>query len=76
MKSAGPPQQTTERPMTGVERQTRENALAIGDADLLRKLIGFAVYSSVNGHAQTPVFIAVNRRHEHQRPLPPTDRIS
>ncbi len=67
-----------ERHVTGVKRQIRESVVAIGDVDLLRKLAGFAVFSSVNGHAhaQTPVSIGVDRRRM-QLPAPlPGERSS
>lgn len=44
--------------MTGAARQTRKDTVVVTESDLLRR-IGFAVFSSVNGHAQAPVAIPV-----------------
>ena len=43
--------------MTGVARQTRTDAVGVKTQELIAKIGSFAVFSSVNGHAQAAVVI-------------------
>ena len=47
--------------MTGLARQFGKGALVHCERGMLRR-IGFAVFGSVNGHAQAPIVIAAGER--------------